>query len=249
MLMTNSRAAMIATGHDPEHVAADEREHRPEHQHLVGERVEERARAGRAVAAGDVAVDAVADAQHEPQPERRPTTRRSSSGITQNISGDSSSRPTVIGVGPRRQRGRVDHQPAIASRRRRARRRRPGRARARRRSRPSTNSPTARSWPTCTTPSISGASRCAAADAGRVDEHLARRADQLVARGGGDRVLQLASARRAARPSAPPVDLRRRGRRRTCRPRGCRRRTRTSRAAAASTKRSSWSWSASVSPG
>ena len=86
--MANSRAAMIDDRHDPEHVAVDEREHRPEHEHLVGQRIEERARPGRAVAAGEVAVDAVAarttgttdaNADHDPP---------GSSGIITNMNGD-----------------------------------------------------------------------------------------------------------------------------------------------------------------
>ena len=71
-LMTISRAAMISDRQPPEHVAGDQREHRAEHQHLVGQRVEEGARAGGAVPAGQLAVDAVGGAQHEPQDERRP---------------------------------------------------------------------------------------------------------------------------------------------------------------------------------
>ena len=42
-LITNSRAAMMSDRDDPEHVAGDEGEHRAQHEHLVGERVEERA--------------------------------------------------------------------------------------------------------------------------------------------------------------------------------------------------------------
>ena len=83
---------------------------------------------------------------------------------------------------------------------------------------------------TCTTPSISGASRWLRATPVESTSTRCTRADQVVAPGGGDRVLQLAQLgeplvhQRRRRP-------RRRGRPRTCRPRRSRRRTRTSRAA------------------
>ena len=75
-LMTSSRAAMMATGSDPEHVAPDEREHRPEDQHLVGERVEEGARAGRCLAAGRCIRRRSRSPTAGTRRRRRPTTRR-----------------------------------------------------------------------------------------------------------------------------------------------------------------------------
>ena len=69
-------AAMMATGTIQNTPSADEDEHRAEHEHLVGQRIEERPERGGAVPAGQVAVDAVADAQHEPQDERRPRAAR-----------------------------------------------------------------------------------------------------------------------------------------------------------------------------
>ena len=149
-----------------------------------------------------------ANATHDP---------RSCSGITQNISGDSSSRPTVTALAHVARRRLDGHQT-------------------------SSTSPTAdvapaatRSGPSASTISTStnvpDGERAvdvhdavdlrrlavAAADAGRVDEHLGTGADQLVTAGRRDRVLQLAQLgeplghQRVGRP-------RRRGRRRTCRP-------------------------------
>ena len=170
--MTNSRDGDDHHRHDPEHAVADEREHRPEHEHLVGERVEERARPRRAVAAGDVAVDAVAGAQHEPQHERDPRAAGRRSGITQNISGDSSRRPTVMALAHVASAlGSTISASGLAGDRRRRRRRR-GRARARRRSSTAANSPTPRSWPHVDDAVDLRRLAVAAADARRVDEHL-----------------------------------------------------------------------------
>ena len=93
--------------HPPEHVTADEREHRAEHQHLVGQRIEEGARPCRAVTAGDVAVEAVAGAQHDPEHERRPRPPLSS-GIIPNTSGAISSRPIVTALAGVASARRVD---------------------------------------------------------------------------------------------------------------------------------------------
>ena len=82
------RDAELADGDErdrqpPEAVGGDQRPHRPEHQRLVGQRVEEGARAGGAVAAGQVAVDAVGGGQHDPDRERpRTTGPRPGSGAT-----------------------------------------------------------------------------------------------------------------------------------------------------------------------
>ena len=66
------RDADLADGDDdhrgPREVAADaERDEPAEHQELVGERVEERAGAGGAVAPGEPAVEPVGDREHEPE--------------------------------------------------------------------------------------------------------------------------------------------------------------------------------------
>ena len=45
---------------------------RAEHQHLVGQRVEERPRAGGALAAGQDPVGPVGEAEHDPERDRRP---------------------------------------------------------------------------------------------------------------------------------------------------------------------------------
>ena len=70
--MPSSRTVMMATGRPPERVVGDQREHRAEHEHLVGQRVEEGAAAGGALPAGEVAVDAVGDAERDPEADRRP---------------------------------------------------------------------------------------------------------------------------------------------------------------------------------
>ena len=66
------RDADLAHGHDqhrgPREVAGDaEGEEAAEHEELVGERVEERTRAGGAVASGEPAVEPVGGGEHEPQ--------------------------------------------------------------------------------------------------------------------------------------------------------------------------------------
>ena len=58
--------------HPPHGALGHQRRHRPQHQHLVGQRVEERARAGRPLAAGQPPVGQVAHGQHEPQRQRLP---------------------------------------------------------------------------------------------------------------------------------------------------------------------------------
>ena len=66
------RDAHLAHGDDghrgPREVAVDaEREEPAEHEELVGQRIEERARAGRAVASGQPAVEPVGGGEHEPE--------------------------------------------------------------------------------------------------------------------------------------------------------------------------------------
>ena len=57
---------------DRERVVADQEEHRPEDQHLVGQGVEEGADRRGPVTACEVPVDSIGAAQHEPQRERLP---------------------------------------------------------------------------------------------------------------------------------------------------------------------------------
>ena len=92
----------------------------------------------------------------------------------------------------------------------------------------SARTPTPRSCPTWTTPSISGASRCERPTPGASTSTSTVRPISASRRRGGDRRPAARSARRAARRRAPLAPARR-DRRRTCRPRGCRRRSRTSR--------------------
>ncbi len=114
----------------PEHVVRDEREHRAEHEHLVGQRVEERARAGGAVAPGEVAVDAVGDAQDDPE-RPAPATTPSSPSIMANRTATTSRRATVTALaGVARATGRTTSPCSAAltaaSRSGPSRRRRPG---------------------------------------------------------------------------------------------------------------------------
>ena len=63
---------MIATGSHQKRSIGDQREHRAEHEHLVGQRIEEGAAAGGAVAAGELAVDAVGARRATIQRHREP---------------------------------------------------------------------------------------------------------------------------------------------------------------------------------
>ena len=238
----------MATGSDQNDVGADQGEHGPEHEDLVGQRVEEGARAGGAVPAGEVAVDAVgartatnhsanggprrrslAGDQREQQP-ARPAAAATVTALAQRRrgrSGRGSRRPSAPTCrGTARGRGRARRRPATSC----ERARRPGR-RARRRS-----------------PSISGASRWVRATPGSSTSTSTLVPISSSRRARGDAVLQLAQLgqalvhQRGGRP-------RRRGRRRRCRPPASRRRSRTSRAGPPRRSASSWSWSASVSPG
>ena len=148
---------------------------RAEHEDLVGERVEERAGPGRAVAPGQAAVDAVGDAEHDPDAEREPR-RGPSPTIITNSTGETSRRSDRDRVGRRR---RAPTGPnGLAGRLGRS-----GHRAALRRSGPA--APTistvaeraGRRGPsgTSTIPSISGASRWVRPTPGVVDQHLDRR--------------------------------------------------------------------------
>ena len=67
-----SRAAISATGHPPDVAAGQQRDEPADGEELVGERVEERAGPGGAVAPRDPAVDAVGAREHEPERDREP---------------------------------------------------------------------------------------------------------------------------------------------------------------------------------
>ena len=98
----------------PREVAVDaEREEPAEHEELVGQRVEERARAGRAVAAGEPAVEPVGAREHEPQVNVSHvgpwSSMRSSVGTARNSD--------AAAIGDRRSPGRGDRAPCAVRRR------------------------------------------------------------------------------------------------------------------------------------
>ena len=67
-----SRTAMMMTGHHEKSPRDAEREEPAEHEQLVGERIEERAGAGGAVASREPAVEAVGGREHEPERDGEP---------------------------------------------------------------------------------------------------------------------------------------------------------------------------------
>src|SRR5207247_8309906 len=90
-------------GKPPEDTFGDERHHGRQHQALVGERIEERARGRRAVAAGDVPVEAVGAGENHPERERPPRRRAGEHDDEKEWRGREPAKGD--GVGRRRQRG------------------------------------------------------------------------------------------------------------------------------------------------
>ena len=106
-LMISSRAAMMTTGTTQNTPLPTSVNIAPSTSTLSASGSRKAPDRGGAVAAGDAAVDAVAGSTARTTARTRSTSRRGRSGITQNISGDSSSRPTVTALAQVASRARV----------------------------------------------------------------------------------------------------------------------------------------------